>query len=140
MKGLIVKLLAEKHNFPSLKQLAFVKRTYADKNGVALEEGRYFMTSLPQNKLSASRFLQYITSHWEVENNLHNVKDKHLNEDKQQTKRNFLGCCQSVLRSLGMNLLQAVSNLGKQKGRSLSAKALKMLAKPIEAVKYLSQF
>ena len=80
-----------------------------------------------------------MTSHWEIENSLHNVKDKHWNEDKQYTTRVSLGCVQSRLRNMSLNLLRMVKIpiVGALQG--LSAKSLHLLAQPVNALRWLSK-
>lgn len=136
--GLIARILGGVHNFPALQQIAFVRRTFWQE-GKIVSEGRYFLTSLPRNRLSAKRFLEKVTSHWEIENSLHNVKDKHMNEDKQYTVRGMLGCIQSSLRSLSLNALRTIKIPSMSEKTSLSAKAMRLLAKPLEALKLMSK-
>ena len=131
-------MLAAAYKFPSLQQVAYVRRTYW--NGEEMvSEGRIFLTSIPRNRLSARRFLGKVTGHWEIENSLHNVKDKHWNEDKQFTCRVALGCIQAALRNLSLNLLRVVKVPWVRGGNSLSGKALQLLAQPTKALAWLSK-
>lgn len=133
-----MKVLAAAYKFPSLQQVAYVRRTYWN-GDETVSEGRIFLTSIPRNRLSAKRFLAKITGHWEVENSLHNVKDKHWNEDKQFTCRVSLGCLQAALRNLSLNLLRVVEVPWYRGARSLTGKALQLLAQPIKALGWLSK-
>lgn len=138
LSGLAIRILGSTYRFPGLQQIAFVRRTFWD-GDKKISEGRYFLTSLPRNRLSAKRFLKKVISHWEVENSLHNVKDKHWNEDKQYTVRVALGCIQSALRNLSLNVLRTVEIPGVSKNSSLSARAFGLLAQPLNAIKWVSQ-
>ena len=137
ISGLVARLLAAAYDFPSLKQVAFVRRTFW-KGTERVSEGRIFLTSIPRNRLSARRFLKSITNQWQVENSLHNLKDKHLNEDRQYTVRVSLGCVQSALRNLSLNAVRMVTIPGTSRFKSLSAKALQLLAHPSRALKRLA--
>ena len=136
ISGLVVRLLAAAYDFPSLRQVAFVRRTFW-KGAERVSEGRIFLTSIPRNRLSARRLLKSITDHWQVENSLHNLKDKHLNEDRQYTARVSLGCAQSSLRNLSLNALRMLTIPGIAGFKSLSSKALQLLANPVQALKRL---
>lgn len=138
MSGITARVLGKLYDFPGLQQVAYVRRTYWD-GSENVSEGRYFLTSKPRNRLSARRFLQKITSHWEIENSLHNVKDKHWNEDKQFTIRGVLGTLQSALRSLSLNVLRILQIPGVSDKSSLSKKALELLARPLNALKLISK-
>lgn len=136
--GFVAHVLGLAHEFPGLKQVAYVRRIYW-KGENKVTEGRYFLTSLPRNRLSAKRFLQKITSHWEIENSLHNVKDKHWQEDKHYTARVSLGCIQAMLRNLSLNALRLVRTAHGSDKLSLAAKSLQMLAQPLNALGWLNQ-
>lgn len=136
MSGLAARVLSAAYQFPGIQQIAFVRRTWWDGEKKA-SEGRYFITSIARNRLSAKRFLQMTISHWEIENSLHNVKDKHWNEDKQMTKRRILGSVQACLRNLSLNILRVLPDLKKVK--SLTAKAMQLLAQPLQAFHWLAK-
>ena len=70
---------------------------------------------------------------------LHNVKDKHWNEDKQYCIREALGCIQSSIRSLALNALRVVEIPEQPKKTSLSKKALNLLAQPLKALALLNK-
>lgn len=129
-------MLAATYCFPSLQQVAFVRRTFWN-NEELISEGRFFLTSLPRNRLSARRFLKAVTAHWEIENSLHNVKDKHWREDKQYTSRTSLGCVQSVMRNFALNILRVMESPYEKGAKSLSAKAMHLLAQPLKALRWL---
>lgn len=136
VSGLPTRILGKAYQFPGLQQVVFVRRTYWNGNETILE-GRYFVTSLPRNRLSARRYLEKVVRHWEVENSLHLVKDKHWNEDKQYTLRATLGYLQSVLRSAAINVLRVIKLPAK--ASSLTARALQLLAEPLKALKLITK-
>jgi hypothetical protein len=126
------------YKFPGLQQIAFVRRIYWD-GGKKISDGRYFLTSIPRNRLSARKFLKKVKAHWEVENCLHNVKDKLWNEDKQYTIRTSLGCAQSTLRNASLNLLRLVKIPITGTIQGMSAKGFQLLAQPLQAFQLLSK-
>jgi predicted transposase YbfD/YdcC len=68
-------------------------------------ETHYYISSL---KLSPHEFGVLIRGHWEVENCLHWVKDKHFGEDKHRLKGK-LGEVWSVLTGIAVSLVRLLN-------------------------------
>lgn len=80
-------------NYSSVKWIIHVKRNRTREEDKELKS-HYYITSIKE--LNAELFAQIIRKHWQVENNLHWVKDVIMREDsesystKNQTKHNAL--------------------------------------------------
>lgn len=68
-------------DWPSARQLWRVKQTTRTKDGRTEVFNRYFVTSLPYDRLAASQILSLVRLHWGVENGLHWTADVVMGED-----------------------------------------------------------
>jgi predicted transposase YbfD/YdcC len=50
-------------------------------------ESRYFISSLDSGEVTPMEVLRFIRNHWEVENCLHWVKDRYLDDDRHYLRR-----------------------------------------------------
>lgn len=64
----------------------------------------YYISNL---SLSAKEFANGIRGHWQIENNLHRIKDVFQNEDKNMIKNKRLALNVSLLQSVTMNLIRS---------------------------------
>lgn len=121
-----------------MRQAALVRRSWHDESGERVED-RYFITSLPRNRLSARRLLKAIAGHWSIENSLHNVLDKSWIEDKIRITASSQGCALSLLRRASLNALRVLDSPQLPRLRSLTAKATHMIMNPLKALNLLGQ-
>ena len=91
----------------SAKQVWRVKQTTESPSGEVEVENRYFVTSLPWDRLSGQKILQLVRLHWAVENGCHWTMDVVLGEDARPwcTKGRALRML-SWLRLLAYNTLR----------------------------------
>lgn len=73
-------------------------------DGTEDTDSRFFITSLASERVSPKEFLKKIRDHWQVENNLHWMKDRYWEEDKHYLKRS--GKVFICLTNLALSLLQ----------------------------------
>lgn len=74
------------------------------RNGKYFNEDCYYISSLKIN--TAAYYAEGIRSHWGIENNLHWVKDKIMNEDNCRIKSTALVANLSLFRSVVLSLFQ----------------------------------
>jgi hypothetical protein len=79
-------------------------RTHGIRKGKVYEENRYYITSRPES--SASYYNKKIRNHWKIENCLHWVKDKILNEDKCMIKGMKLAENVAAIRNIVINVFK----------------------------------
>jgi predicted transposase YbfD/YdcC len=93
--------------WPSARQVWRVKQTTEKPDGKAEVENRYFVTSLPWDRLSGQKILKLVRLHWGVENGCHWTMDVVLGEDARPwcTKGRALRML-SWLRLLAYNALR----------------------------------
>ena len=66
---------------------------------------RYFITSLSSERIAPGQLLQTIRNHWQVENNLHWMKDRYWDEDRHYVKwagKVFIGLTNLALSVLNL--------------------------------------
>jgi len=68
-------------NWESARQVWRVKQTTEHPDGTREVENRYFVTSLPWDRLSGAEILSLVRLHWGVENGCHWTLDVVLGED-----------------------------------------------------------
>ncbi len=73
--------MAGYHDWNHLKQVWRVEQITQDKNGKTQSEERYFLSSLPQGRLTAEQILLVVRGHWRVENDCFWSLDMQWNED-----------------------------------------------------------
>ena len=87
---------------------------------------RYFVSSLDASSVSAERFLELVSGHWQVENRLHLVKDRWWEEDKHALFRPGLGEIWSALTDLALSLLWSWG----ERGVPVTRKAMRVAHSP----------
>jgi predicted transposase YbfD/YdcC len=75
---------------------------------------RYFLTSLDPETTSASDLLRLARGHWQVENCLHWVKDRLLDEDRHSLRRDGLGERLLKIRDMGVSVLNLLKKTGER--------------------------
>jgi len=63
-----------------------VRELFNPDGSLASHESRYFITSLQLDDVPPDKLLQKTRDHWQVENNLHWMKDRFWEEDKHYVK------------------------------------------------------
>lgn len=69
------------------------------------QDVRYFITSLSAERIASGQLLQTIRNHWQVENNLHWMKDRYWDEDRHYVKwagKVFIGLTNLALSVLNL--------------------------------------
>ena len=94
-------------NWESARQVWRMKQTTKHASGTVTVENRYFVTSLPWDRLTAQEILNLVRLHWGVENGCHWTLDVVLGEDERPwcTKGRALRML-SWLRLLAYNTLR----------------------------------
>jgi predicted transposase YbfD/YdcC len=114
-------------NWESARQVWRIKQTTEKPNGEVEVENRYFVTSLPWDRLTGQQILQLVRLHWGVENGCHWTMDVVLGEDDRPwcTKGRALRML-SWLRLLSYNALRFLRDryLRSEENRSLPWKEL----------------
>jgi predicted transposase YbfD/YdcC len=85
-----------------LRSLVFVRSERQLEDEVS-SETRLFISSCPPE---AKQLLQYIRSHWEVENKLHWVLDMAFREDESRVRQGYAAENLAIFRHLCLNLLK----------------------------------
>lgn len=110
--------LREALNFPDVAQVAVLEKTGTDGS----REVWYLLTSLPREQLDPHAFLSVVRKHWQIENGLHYVKDRTLQEDRYQGKNSGLTECLTIVRNAVVTIFnQLTSPLERKKSRPLDA-------------------
>jgi predicted transposase YbfD/YdcC len=73
---------------------------------------RYFVTSLDPETVLPSDLQSLTRGHWQVENCLHHIKDRTLNEDRHSLRRDGLGPRMLKIRDLGVSVLHLLRKVG----------------------------
>jgi hypothetical protein len=100
-KGNIANHIREELNFPSVMQVAYLEKTILNLSTQekTIESG-YYITSAKQKILPPDNFLLGIRNHWGIENSLHHILDRTMNEDKQRSSTHEQGMNLKILRNL----------------------------------------
>jgi predicted transposase YbfD/YdcC len=96
----LVKGMAEKHDFPGLKAVARI----TSKRGTDETIERYFLMS---QRYSRQQVLRIVREHWTIENGLHWPLDVVLDEDLARNRKDNAPPNLAVLRRLALNLARA---------------------------------
>jgi predicted transposase YbfD/YdcC len=94
-------------NFPGLRVLLRVDCETRSAEGVVTAESRYFASSLDPARVLASRLLDLVRGHWQVENSLHFIKDRWWDEDRHVCRRPGLAAGFTALLSAALTVLRA---------------------------------
>jgi len=73
---------------------------------------RYFVTSLDPERLLPVELQSLTRGHWQVENCLHHIKDRVLDEDRHSIRRDGLGPRILKIRDLGVSVLHLLRKTG----------------------------
>ena len=90
--------------------------------GEVSQERWYLLTSLPPGRCSPSEMLRLFRNHWNIENNLHHVKDRSWDEDVHTLRRPGLGEVFATLVNVGLNVLRQEGWFPSQMSMPLRAK------------------
>jgi len=83
-----------------------VRELFHPDGSLESQETRCFITSLSSERVAPGQLLQTIRNHWQVENNLHWMKDRYWDEDRHYLKwsgKIFIG-----LTNLALSLLNVL--------------------------------
>jgi len=115
-----------------VRQVFRVERHTTDLQGSLLRhEMSYGVTSLSEQKATASDVLRYCRAQWEIENRIHWVRDVTFDEDRSQVRRGNGPQVMASLRNLAISLLRLagvinIASATRHLGRR-SEKALRLL-------------
>jgi predicted transposase YbfD/YdcC len=96
--------MAASHGFAGIRAVGRIDSWRRTAEGKATRKSRYFLLS---RKLSATRLLAVVRSHWSIENNLHWILDVVFAEDKNRSRMQHAPENLAILRKLAINTLQA---------------------------------
>ena len=96
-------------DWPGLAQVFRLERTWHE-HGATKSAVRYGITSLPPGVADAARLLSLRRGHWQIENQLHFVKDVTLGEDRSLVHLGYGPAVLAMLRDLALNLLRQAGN------------------------------
>ncbi len=71
---------------------------------------RYFITNLDPDQVTADELLRYVRGHWQIENNLHFIKDRWWDEDRHHTRRPGLANCLTAINNAALSVLKLRSD------------------------------
>ena len=74
-------------SFPGLRIVLRVDSEVRKRGREPVRETRHFATSLDPERVSPPGLLRHVRGHWQVENNLHFIKDRWWDEDRHYSKR-----------------------------------------------------
>jgi predicted transposase YbfD/YdcC len=94
--------IGEKLGFPGLCAVASITTTCAVSGKEPWTQTRYFILSKP---IRATRFLNLVRGHWQIENNLHWQLDVTLKEDANRARQDHAPENQAILRKIALALL-----------------------------------
>ncbi len=84
-----------------------VDREVRSPNGeLVSHDVRYFITSLDPERVTAADLLRYVRGHWQIENNLHFIKDRWWDEDRHHTRRPGLAGCLAAINNAALSVLK----------------------------------
>lgn len=92
-------------DWPGLAQVFRLERSWQE-GGETKGEVRYGITSLPPEVADAAQLLALKRGHWQIENNLHYVKDVTLGEDRSLIHVGNGASVMAMLRDLTLSLLR----------------------------------
>ena len=90
--------------WPGLRSVVLVERTRQIRDHTSTEQ-HYYIATLDRRK-TARQFLEYIRSHWSVENNCHWQLDVSFNEDQRRIRKDHGAENFSRLCRIALNLLK----------------------------------
>lgn len=115
--------------FPDVQQIIIQEtKSMSTKTGEITEERHYYATSIKTESRSFQEVIEIIRRHWNIENSLHNIKDKTWNEDKHMLRRPRLGENFAVLLNLSIGFLHQLKIFGEN--CPISRRATKLSFRP----------
>ena len=119
----------ERLNVPGCEMIACVTREIVNPDGtLESSDTRYCITSLSAERIAPGQLLQTIRNHWQVENNLHWMKDRYWDEDRHYLKwsgKVFIGLTNLALSVL--NLMRGENDSIKETAEDVRYKPEKIL-------------
>jgi len=115
--------------WPGLEQVFKIERRVEEvTTGKVREEVSYGVTSLRREEATASRLMEIVRGHWEIENGLHYRRDKTMKEDECRLRRRKAAEVMAVINNLiiGMVLGEGMKNLARARRH--------YCARPLEAL------
>ena len=100
-------ILTVHEKWPGLKQGFELKRQRTTSRGTT-EEVVYGITSFSLERAEASRLLELVRRHWQIENGLHSVRDVTLGEDRCRVRKGSAPQILAGLRNAVVHLLSTV--------------------------------
>jgi predicted transposase YbfD/YdcC len=105
--------LADGHGFPGLRAIGKVTAR-REQNGRTTTATRYYLLSRP---FTATRLLEVVRAHWQIENRLHWVLDVVLDEDQARARKDHAPENLARLRRFALNVLRANRDPGSTRGK-----------------------
>lgn len=97
--------IRETLQLPGCRIALRVDRELRRPNGeVVSHDVRYYVTSLDPDLVTADDLLRYVRGHWQIENNLHFLKDRWWDEDRHHTRRPGLSAVMASLNSIALSI------------------------------------
>jgi predicted transposase YbfD/YdcC len=106
--------------WPGVRRIFRIHRTRIEKNRTS-QESICGITSLSKDKADAVQLLLLLRRHWEIENNLHYVRDVTFNEDRCRVRNRNKAQVLAAFRNLAITLLH-------QQGYENIAEGIEILA------------
>ena len=69
-----------------------------------MHDVRYFITSLDPDRVTAHDLLRHVREHWQIENNLHFLKDRWWDEDRHHTRRPGLSAMLAAINNAAITI------------------------------------
>ena len=121
--------------YPYLSTAVRVNRTRIQKkDGQTTHATSYYLGTFEPNQFTAVQLQRLVRRHWAIENKLHHVKDRTMQEDRCQARAN-VGTNMALLRSVVSQMKARVKKRNKHasgKLRGSADYALKLVMQPIE--------
>jgi IS4 transposase len=130
----VVDYIRKELHFPGLQQAGVLEKVFS--NGT--QERWYVLTSLPPEQFSPAEFMAAIRKHWQIENGLHNVKDKILKEDDYQGKSETVVENLCILRNATVSIGNRLCNPLKR-ALSRTKQAIQIALKPLACLHELQR-
>lgn len=102
----VLSVRSEHFDYPQVRQVAELTRTrHIHSTGKDQAEMVYLITNLNSEQASAERLLKLKRDYWQIENNLHYVKDFVFGEDRQTARTKNGPRVLSAIRNLAVSLM-----------------------------------
>lgn len=115
-------------DWPGIAQVIQVRRV-REWRGKVEEEISYGITSLTPPEAAAARLLELNRGHWQIENNLHGVRDVTLGEDACRVRSDQAPQVWAGVRNAVVHLLQGAHRRGLAALRRFAVKPLEAAAR-----------